>query len=258
MKTILKPRAAALLQALHQNARDENAMRTNSWGGCAMDLMKLLRSLEEFVFEAIALLFFYPKTLVRITIKPMQAMQYAELEEAANKTNPYDDAVSPPLLLLVTLLIANGIGLALHVPQAAEATPLARALLDSPQNLLMFRSVLFSVIPLTAAVLLLRKQRQAVSRTTLRQPFFAQCYLASPFALIVSLSVIAGQTSGRGWTIAGAMAGALAFAWMVAVQAVWFRRKLGISRFAALALGLVLLGWAFACLIVLMVFVVIF
>lgn len=138
-----------------------------------MDFMKLLRSLEEFVFEAIALLFFYPRTLLRIAFKPLQAMRYAEQEEAAEKDNPYDDAVSPPLLLLITLLITNGVGLALHVPQAADAAPVAKAFLDAPQNLLMFRSLLFSLIPLTAAVLLLRKQRQPASRTTLRQPFFA-------------------------------------------------------------------------------------
>lgn len=214
-----------------------------------MDLMKLLRSLEEFVFETIALLFFYPKTLLRITRKPLQTMQYAEQEEATGKGNPYDDAVSPPLLLLLTLLITNGVGLALHVPQPPDATPLARALLDSPQNLLMFRSLLFSIIPLSAAVLLLRGLRQNISRSSLRQPFFAQCYLASPFALVVSLAMIVGQTSARGAGTAGTIACLVAFAWMVVVQSVWLRRRLDIRWFKALALSLGLVVWACVCLI---------
>lgn len=220
-----------------------------------MDLMKLLRSLEEFVFETIALLFFYPKTLLRITLKPLQTMQYAEQEEATVKGNPYDDAVSPPLLLLLTLLIANGVGLALHVPQPPDATPLARALLDSPQNLLMFRSLLFSIIPLSAAVLLLRGLRQNVSRTSLRQPFFAQCYLASPFALVVSLAMIVGQTSVPGAGITGTIACLLAFAWLVVVQSIWLRRRLDTSRFKALALSLGLVAWACVCLITVVVLV---
>ena len=212
-----------------------------------MDPMKLLRSLEEFVFEAIALLLFYPKTLLRIMFRPLRAMQYAEQEEAQAKTTPYDDAVSPPLLLLITLLIANGVGLALHVPQATDASHLARALLDSPQNLLMFRSLLFSLIPLTAAVLLLHRGGQATSRTALRGPFFAQCYLTSPFALLISLGLIAMQTPRTGFATGGAVACTLALVWMLGVQAAWFRIRLGISTLAAMAIGVSLLTWAFVC-----------
>lgn len=215
-----------------------------------MDLMKLLRSLEEFVFEAIALLFFYPRTLLRIVFKPLQAMAYAEQEEAADKPLAYDDAVSPPLLLLITLFLANAVGLALHVPQAQGAAPLAKAILDSPQNLLIFRSLLFSLIPLTAAVLLLRKRRQAASRSALRQPFFALCYLTSPFALVVSLGLIAAQMPGPAHAMAGAIACALAFVWMVGVQAAWFRARLGIGRLAALAMALGVLAWACTCVLV--------
>lgn len=223
-----------------------------------MDLMKLMRSLEEFVFEAIALLFFYPRTLLRIIFKPLQAMEYAEQEEASDKTDAYDDAVSPPLLLLITLLLTSGVGVALHVAQASDAAPLAKELLNSPQNLLLFRSLLFSLIPLTAAVLLLRKRRQAASRTALRQPFFAQCYLTSPFALVVSLGLIATQMPGRGLAMAGAIACAMAFAWMVGVQAAWFRAKLGIGRLAALGMGLGLLVWACAWVLVAVALVAIF
>lgn len=212
-----------------------------------MDLMKLLRSLEEFVFEAIALLFFYPKTLLRIVSRPLQAMEYAEQEETANKPDAYDSAVSPPLLLLLTLLLVNAVGTALHVSQAADAAPLARQILNSPQNLLLFRSLLFSLIPLSAAVLLLRARGQLTSRTTLRQPFFAQCYLTSPFALVVSMGLIATQLHERSTAAVGAMAFALACMWMLGVQAAWFRVKLGIGWLAALAIGFGLLVWSGAC-----------
>lgn len=223
-----------------------------------MDLMKLLRSLEEFVFEAIALLFFYPRTLLRIVFRPLQSMEYAEQEEAADKPLAYDDAVSPPLLLLITLLLTHAVAMALHVDQAPDAAPLAKELLNSPQNLLVFRSLLFSLIPLTAAVLLLRQRRQAASRSTLRPPFFAQCYLTSPFALVVSLGLMAAQMPGRGLGMAGAIACAVAFAWMVGVQAAWFKAKLGVGGLAALGMGVGLLVWACAWVLVAAVLVAIF
>ena len=103
--------------------------------------------------------------------------------------------------------------------------------------------------------MLLRKRRQAASRSTLRQPFFAQCYLTSPFALVVSLGLIATEVAGPGYRAAGAIACALAFVWMVGVQAAWFRAKLGIGRMAALATALGLLVWACACVLALVVLV---
>ena len=212
-----------------------------------IDLIKLIRSLEEFVFETIVLLFFYPKMLLMITFKPMQAMRYAENEEAQNKDNSYDDSVSPPLLLLITLFIANCVGLALHVPQAADASNLAKALLDSPQNLVMFRSMLFSLFPLTAAVVAVHRRGQATSRAALRPPFFAQCYLISPFALVISMGIIALQSPRPGMELAGLAACMLAFVWMVGVQAAWFRARFNCGWAKALAIGVGLLVWVCIC-----------
>ena len=62
-------------------------------------------------------------------------------------------------------------------------TAVAQAILGSEQNLLILRSLLFAIFPLVAATTLVRRRALPLDRTTLRGPFFAQCYLAAPFAL---------------------------------------------------------------------------
>jgi hypothetical protein len=192
-----------------------------------MDPLKLLRALEEFLFEAIALLFFYPSTLLRIALRPLRTMDYAEAEEARELEDRYDDAVSPPLLLLLTILLANVIALAAHMPQPAAAGPLAKLIFDSPQNLLLFRSLIFSLLPLVAAITVLRRKHAAISRDALRPPFFAQCYLTVPFALALSIGGIGLQHPGRATSVAGGLLCAMGVAWMLWAQTRWFGQKLG-------------------------------
>lgn len=49
---------------------------------------------------------------------------------------------------------------------------------------------------------------------------------------------MATQNTGLAARVSGAAACGLALAWMVGVQAAWFRTRLGIGRLHALALGL--------------------
>ena len=140
-----------------------------------MDLLKILRSFEEFLFEAVSWLVFYPLTLWRILRGPLAAMDYSDREQSDSEERRYDDALSPPLFLLATIVLTNLLSMALHVPPPPEATDLSRVVYASQQNLVLFRSLAFSLIPLVAAVTLLRHEKKRISRETLRAPFYAQC-----------------------------------------------------------------------------------
>lgn len=65
-----------------------------------MDLLKILRSFEEFIFEATSWLIFYPMTLWRVLRDPLAAMDYSDREQADSDERRYDDTLSPPLFLL--------------------------------------------------------------------------------------------------------------------------------------------------------------
>ena len=205
-----------------------------------MDLLKILRSFEEFLFEVVTWLFFYPRTLWRIVWRPHSMMAYAESEERQPEENRFDDALSPPMLLLVTLLVGNAVGWAAHVARPPEASQLSHALFSSEQNLLLFRCLIFSLIPLVAALTLLRKQGVPIARLSLRKPFYAQCYLAAPFALASSLGAIGLQRSGW-YADAGLAVLAICTAWLLSVQTRWFQQYLQIGVLAALSTAI----WAF-------------
>lgn len=197
-----------------------------------MDLLKILRSFEELLFEAMTWLYFYPRTLLRIVTRPLTAMAYSDREEGQPEDQRYDDALNPPVLLIITLVVANVIGWAAHAPQPVGASPLAKMIFSSQQNLLMFRCLLFGLTPLTVALTLLRKEGVAISRRTLRKPFYAQCYLAAPTALALSLG-LTGVQHGGAWGAAGLGVILVSTGWLIVTEARWLSGRLGISRLAA-------------------------
>lgn len=193
-----------------------------------MDLLKILRSFEEFLFEAVSWLVFYPLTLWRIVRGPLAAMDYSDREQTDDETHRYDDALSPPLFLLATIVLTNLISMALHVPPPQETSALTKVVYASQQNLILFRSLTFSLIPLVAAVTLLRHQKRRISRETLRGPFYAQCYLA---AVCVAFVSVGGDIFRRPElpNVIGAAIMICGAAWFLFVQSHWFARRLNFS-----------------------------
>lgn len=206
-----------------------------------MDFLKILRSFEEFIFEAMTWLLFYPLTLWRILARPLSTMAYSDREQRDNDEGRYDDAISPPLLLLFTLILTNIVAFALHVPKPADESTAMRAIESSPQNLVLFRSLVFSLLPLVAAVTLLVARRARLSRESLRPPFYAQCYLVAPLTMALSGGGLIFQRGdiNNAWGL-GLMA--VAGAWFVVHQTRWFASELKVGAPKALGLtGLVLL-----------------
>ena len=194
-----------------------------------MDFLKILRSFEEFLFEAASWLVFYPLTMWRIVRDPIAAMTYSDREQADDEAHRYDDALSPPLVLLATIVLVNAVGMAVHVsPEPMSQSQLLHTITSTPQNLTLFRSLVFSLIPLIAAVSLLHRQGRKISRESLRAPFYAQCYLAAPCAVFVSGGGMVFQRPdvSNAWGLAMMLGGALWFVW---VQTKWFRAKLATS-----------------------------
>lgn len=198
-----------------------------------MDFLKILRSFEDFIFEAMTWLLFYPRTLWRIVRRPLEAMDYSDREQLDPPEKQYDDALSPPLLLLFTLVLLNLLGIALHVAPPADEPGAMKVVVASQQNLVMFRSLVFSLPPLVAAATLLRRLQIPLSRETLRGPFYAQCFLAAPAAVFVGLGGIVFQRDDIS-NLLGAAVMTVGTAWFLWAQAGWFASRLGVSFAKAL------------------------
>jgi hypothetical protein len=211
--------------------------------------MKLLRSFEEFTFEAVSWVVFYPLTLWRILTRPLRMMAYSDAEQQKNPDARYDESLSPLVLLLITIFAVHGIEAALNLE--AKAPSLAvQSLLSSPQTLALFRAIAFSLIPLAAAVILLRRTGVKLSRDSLRPPFFAQCYLATPCCLAAGAGFVVMQRPDVLNAI-GASLVVAAGAWFVFTQTRWFRQRLGVGWFSAAATTVWALVCALGCVVVL-------
>ncbi len=211
--------------------------------------MKLLRSFEEFIFEAMTWLLFYPRTLLWVIRRPLAAMAYSDAEQQGPEDSRYDATLSPTLMLLFTAVILTLLSQAFHVAPPEGTSKLSKAIFQSQQNYVIFRSIAGGVIPLVAARLLLHRQKIALSRRALRPPFYAQCYLAAPYALASGIGGIIFQRHDLSNGLGAAVVG-VGLVWLLVAETRWFAQRLDISRWRALALSVLTVVLAEALLVI--------
>jgi hypothetical protein len=200
-----------------------------------MEFLKFIRSVEEFLYELMTWLIFYPRTLWLATRHPLRLAGDADAEMEIDDTKRFSSLISPPLFLMLTVLLAWLMESALHIGlgQLPSGSLFARQIAASPTNLLAFRVAAFSVIPLAMALGLLWRQGLTIDRQTLRRPFYLQCFLAGPFVLALSIAMdlmrLSQTVPAQGLAVAACV-------WFLAVETAWFRRQIGVSSLAAFVL----------------------
>lgn len=203
-----------------------------------MDFLKLLRGIEELLFEALSWLIFYPLTLWRVLVSPVKMMDYSDIEQADSLEGSYSDTFSPGLFLIVTLLLVHGIELALGI-EADFGGALGEIVKSSDENILITRTLTFGIYPLIFSMLLLIATKVKIDRNSLRAPFFAQCYTTSTFALLVNIGFLSIQMHAEPSTIMFAWAWELAVVlWLITIQTLWFRHETGMGLLRATAISI--------------------
>lgn len=158
-----------------------------------MDFMNLLRSAELLLYEVVSWIVFYPLTLWRSIRHPLAMMGYAERELRQPPEAQFDDALSPPIFLFLTLVLVHLLQtLVFH--QAG-----LHGVLGDTRNLLVFRAVSFSMFPMLLGVQHVRLAGLPLRRATLQPMFYAQCYVTVPFVLVVDLALLTA-TLKPDWT----------------------------------------------------------
>ena len=86
-----------------------------------LDFMKIVRSIEELLYEAITWLLFYPLTLWRCVRHPGTLTAYTteELQDAPDQQ--FTENISPPLFLMLSVLVAHLVELSLGLRTDATA-----------------------------------------------------------------------------------------------------------------------------------------
>ena len=196
-----------------------------------MNFMQWLRSLDDLLYEVMAWLIFFPVTLWRTVSRPLSMMNYANWELHDKEEEQFTDTLSPPLFLILSLLVSHGIGLSLGGgtnPIVASNQGLASLISDNT-TLLLLRVVIFSIFPLMLAVRFVHASHSQLTRQGLKAPFYAQCYAAAPLALIVGVGTALAHSRFT-WLngVAGIVVGGAILTY-VFVQAHWFAQHLSKS-----------------------------
>ncbi len=207
------------------------------------DFISAIRMLEQFTYELMLWMYFYPLTILRVLINPGWALSFVGTETGKNEEEAFQTAMRPVLLLVISLCI----GLLLVPLRPEEAAILAKTsrlgkiVTESTLALIAYRTIVFAMFPIVGAILYDLTTPGAVSRNSLRQPFYQQCYILAPFALVISpCLVLLGR--GNSWAIIGSVA---IHIWMLSAQYVFFRRyaQFRVLIAAGAALTVLLCGW---------------
>ncbi|MEJ5978246.1 hypothetical protein WG901_16460 [Novosphingobium sp. PS1R-30] len=192
-----------------------------------MNFVQWLNSLDEFLYELMSWIVFFPVTMGKILRHPLQTMEYAEAQLSLAQDDQYRAAVSPPVFLILTLMVCQALELTVFGvnPVVASKHGLA-ALVNDNTTLLLLRLMLFGMFPLVLATRMVRKSALDLDRETLKAPFYAQCYAVAPFALMLSIGASITHLPIATAPAIGLGIVAAAFLFYGLLQVRWFAIKL--------------------------------
>lgn len=192
-----------------------------------MDFLKLIQSLDELLYEIMSWLIFYPVTLWRALTKPLKMMDYSEAELGDPAERQYTDTLSPPLFLLLTIALTHAAELSLvgQDKLVTDRTGLS-AFVSDDSSLILVRVAFFSIFPLIMAARMVRARHVKLDRGPLKPPFYSQCYVTAPFAMMVSAASILMRLGHIEWELAGFALLVVALLWFGTLQILWFAHHL--------------------------------
>ncbi len=199
-----------------------------------MDFLKLIQSLDELLYEIMSWLIFYPVTLWRTLTRPLKMMDYSEAELGDAAGQQYTDTLSPPLFLMLTLVLSHGIELSTvgESTTVIDKTGLS-GLISDDSSLILLRVAFFSIFPLVMAARLVRARHVKLDRETLKAPFYSQCYATAPLAMMVTGASILMRMTAAEAMLAGFALLIFALLWFGTLQILWFAQHLRSGRWRA-------------------------
>jgi hypothetical protein len=199
-----------------------------------MNFFNLIQSLDDLLYEVMSWLVFYPVTLWRTLVRPLQMMDYSDIEQGDAADEQYTDTLSPPLFLLLSLILVHAAEIALVGDDAMIASKVGlAAFVSNNTDLIILRIVSFSLFPVMLATRMVRAQKLQVDRDTLRAPFYSQCYVAAVLAMLLGGGVILIKLAHDWSVLAGGALALFGLLWFGFLQTAWFNQHLKCGRLKA-------------------------
>lgn len=207
-----------------------------------MDIFNFARAVEQGIYDVMLWIFFFPYTLVRMVIQPAAMLRHVAEETSKDPAIAFESAMRPALFLFIAIAFGTLIA-PLNVGQVKvlQQSQIGQLVASSWFALMLVRMIVFCMFPLIGAVIFDLLTPGRITRTSLRAPFYQQCYISAPFALVISPTLV---NLGRDSAAVLALAVATT-AWFLAVQVIFFRRFAGKSWLQAMLLApaVLFLGW---------------
>lgn len=194
-----------------------------------MDFMRILQSLEEFLYEAMSWIVFYPRAILRTVRHPVAVAVYTREQLKQPREKQFTELISPPLLLILTVVVAHCIELMSPNGMSAAHSALGRDVFSSEQGVIATRSLAYCLFALLGAFTWLRHDRKPVDRDTMREPFYIHCYLLAPFALGLSTSLTVATSVAAPWSLLALPLGLVSCLWYAVAQTAIYARLLHVS-----------------------------
>lgn len=194
-----------------------------------MEMFRLVKAVEELIFEVGFWLLSYPKSLLKVIVHPGWVVRYVTDELAKDEQGRFDEYMSPALFyaLSVVVVIVPRLEAISGLYESAASNPLYTLLSGSPERLVTTAAMILAVCPLAFAWVAGASSKLGLSRSSLRAPLLSQFLIAGPFILVVSLSLEPdlGELSR--------LIGLVALSWFCVAEWLFFRRLLDVSGIRA-------------------------
>ena len=184
-------------------------------------VLRNLQWLEAFLRKVLTWPVSFPRTLWRVLRNPIAVSLYTRRQLLQQPDRRFSGMLSPPLMLILSIVLAHLLGFA--IPDRPSPWVPGELLT------LLVRSFSYGLYALIPAMAMLRVRRVRVSRTTLREPFYIQCYLAAPLSIgLIAANLLAGVQVALAMLVT-----ILACIWYLFSQIVLLRRFLDLPLLPA-------------------------
>lgn len=145
-----------------------------------MDLQNLIQTLSDFVYELALWPLLIPMSLFRFAFRAAKVSEYVNLELDKPAGQRYPKYLSPMLYWLLIGIVPSFMLIRKYF--SLSTNPLCQSLLAQPAPLSFTEVLIFWIwIPLAWAATTLWRERDDITRESLRRPFYVQCMVSAPY-----------------------------------------------------------------------------
>ena len=148
-----------------------------------MDFAKLMKSVEDAVYEVMVWLLLLPKTMLWTMFKPRKAMEYIDTEWDKKPDERFDEYLSPVMLWLISAVIPMTLWFILERPDVENSQDFLKALSSDIYQVTFY----MMLIPFLYIAWMEWLNKEPVKRSTLKISFYRHCYALAPAQVLTFL-----------------------------------------------------------------------